>query len=261
MEPEFFKTWSEKNHLFWASQSSQGQARARLTVTQEKDEGIGVPLGDFSPTQTDVPRTQLCFIINRKINCMVLGWVFQHSSLVFGCNFQASSRSWNHILQSKFTAFTTHELGQKSWPSSTAQLKSNKLTSGHWPWAVSQAKQDTAWSTTKNRNICIKNKHLFMSNNEDLLIITGAHKCKHICKESCPQPLIRNKRRKRTRARQLFNTNSQAIKPPSVHENMCLPGGRWSCSLSTRGRGKEKGNTVLLVETQLGVCRASKSLS
>lgn len=149
MEPEFFKTWSEKNHLFWASQSSQGQARARLTVTQEKDEGIGVPLRDFSPTQADVPRTQLCFIINRKINCMVLGWVFQHSSLVFGCNFQASSRSWNHILQSKFTAFTTHELGQKSWPSSTAQLKSNKLTSGHWPWAVSQAKQDTAWSTTQ----------------------------------------------------------------------------------------------------------------
>lgn len=173
---------------------------------------------------------------------MVLGRVFQHSSLIFGCNFQASLDSWDGIQEIKFTAFTTYELGQKSWPSSIAQLKSNKLTSSHQPWGgfTSQTGHSLV-NDTKNRNINIIEMSIclwaIISICSLLLLM---HKCKHIRKGSCSQPLIGNKRRKKTRAR--FNMSSRARKPPSLYENMCVPGGRRSHSPNTKGgRGEEGG--------------------
>lgn len=70
-----------------------GLAPALPEGSEEKGQSWVQAAPGRSRAQTDLPGTQLHFIINRKFSCMVLGWIFQRSSLIFGCNFQASLES------------------------------------------------------------------------------------------------------------------------------------------------------------------------
>lgn len=77
----------------WSTGLCRGQdglAPALPEGSEEKGQSWVQAAPGRSRAQTDLPGTQLHFIINRKFSCMVLRLIFQHSSLIFCCNFQGS---------------------------------------------------------------------------------------------------------------------------------------------------------------------------